>query len=904
MADKTINDFGVITTTGTDHLIAQTAGSVTGKMPVTQLEIWLDYYRKTAYVSLSTGAPDAGKPIVLDGSGQIHSSMLGGADLPTVLSAGNTTGGTDIVISSGDELTNEVDTDLNVSVATAGAGLAGKHLRISAGSGGTGVTVGGNILASPGAGVGGGADGTFRILGDGDVTGDLNVGGKLTVAGLIDPTGLVLEEASAPATGATEGAIFVDTADSKLKFRAKNNATVEDVVVGSGGGGATSTAMATVDPTSSDAVDDNDLTTAFVTIQGGVDALVAGTGGVVYVYPGVYDETIYILSNRPISIVGLPGPSQELSDRCVIRNTAAKPAVVISEATQVSLDALFALGSWSSYNANWGTLVYGGNIPSSVEIANMTIDPPGGQVAIFVGGTQANSTLLNTGLEVNSCFISGMFCRTAGKVHLDDVKSDYVTFWYNTGEIEIQNGWAFSHQIHYLAGSYEEPSGGMVGFNAAFWHVNGNIEWSGTQSAGPHSGNADGFFHNVYIRGGMSWVAAALGMEIYMTDSHIESSSGGAIQPASQVEVHFTNVWIETTFYVFAGGPACTFTGGGWKNPPGIDPDPGNRLTVTKEDDAWFYYNAAKATPVGADWFLVHDSADSDKLKRVDIGNLPSGGASVFEVDTTPTPDEIQPLLANKGASFVVGSQDTEDTGVSADDSRMFYHKGDRSFRAGRALGTEWDSANRGNESAAFGLNPTASGTQSFAAGANVEAQAAGSQSLGNYTRVTGSDATGGTAKGNYSNSYLRGQNAHSSDAFSSVVGSAQYSRVTLVAETVGATTEEMFLDALGTKSMGVPNNVSWAFEMLFVARQVASSGSGTVGNSAAYKAAGCVRNVGGTVTLVGAVTYTTFAEDDVSWPTPVVDVTATRLRTRATGVADQRIRWVAAVHLTEVFNG
>jgi len=293
----------------------------------------------------------------------------------------------------------------------------------------------------------------------------------------------------------------------------------------------------------------------------------------------------------------------------------------------------------------------------------------------------------------------------------------------------------------------------------------------------------------------------------------------------------------------------------------------------------------------------------TDAAVRLTYNNatLPTGGG-VFEVDTTPTPDEIQPLIAYKDASFVVGSQSTEDTGTAADDSRMFFHKGDYSFRAGRVLATQWDSANRGNESAAFGFNTTASGTQSFASGSNVTASAAGSQAWGNNSTVSSTNAVGGVAEGNYAKSYLRGQVAHASDRFQ-IAGDGQYSRVVLTEITIGATTVEMYLDLANTQLMNVPTNMSWAFEMLFVARQ-SGGGGGTIGNSAAYKAIGCLRDVGGTTTLVGSVTYTTVATDDATWPTPVVDVTGTRLRVRVTGVANQNIKWVAAVHLTEVFQG
>jgi hypothetical protein len=91
----------------------------------------------------------------------------GGGTLAAVLAAGNTTGGTDIVISSGDA----------IDAANNGAG-AGFELQIIGSDGGGGLFVGGNVRITPGQGSGGGADGEVIVDGDGTVTGDLTVTGS------------------------------------------------------------------------------------------------------------------------------------------------------------------------------------------------------------------------------------------------------------------------------------------------------------------------------------------------------------------------------------------------------------------------------------------------------------------------------------------------------------------------------------------------------------------------------------------------------------------------------------------------------------------------------------------------------------------------------------------------------
>jgi hypothetical protein len=621
MADKTINDFGVISTSGTDHILAQTAGNVTGKQPISQLETWLDYYRKTAYVSLSTGVPDAGKPIVLDGSGKIHSSMLGITDLSTVLSTGNTTGGTDIEVSSGDEIVCEVGTDLNVSVPTAGAGNPGTHLRLSAGSGGTGTTIGGNILMSPGAGSGGGADGVVRVLGDGDVTGDLNVSGKLTVVGLIDPVGLVLEEAAAPSTGATEGAIFVDTADSKLKFRAKNDAVVEEIVVGVGG--ATSTAMARVDPTSSDAVDDNDLTTAMVTVQGGVDAVVNAGGGTVYVLPGTYTETVYIRKTEKVSIVGVDdGGFQYGSGSVQIRGVAGKPSIVVSEATQASLDALFALGA-PNYDTNYvATLVSdsGAGIPQEVRLENLYLWPTDGtEYSLVVAGVDSASTMLdNEGLTVKNCqVLRGHYTRLTNYIAFEQcvlgTGGGGIKPWlFNVGRCDYHmTTFTNSVEVTYDTGE-NEPTEGNEGHHFTYCKRT-SISGFGLST------------------NGTGWVNTALACQfanVIARDTSRISLYNCDISSVSSAEV---GAKIDARGCTFAndidfngGSLLCTFEDCHVNSLTNVS---SSRLALVMMDGE-FDLQTEKVTPVSADLLLVEDSAAGYVKKKVQVGNLPGGGGA------------------------------------------------------------------------------------------------------------------------------------------------------------------------------------------------------------------------------------------------------------------------------------
>jgi hypothetical protein len=141
----------------------------------------------------------------------------GGEDLAATLALGNTTGGTDLVLSDGDVLRGE-----------SGVGIAG-DVTLRGGTSSTGSVDGGDFVLIPGAGIGGNPDGVLVLKDAAEVNEvafktigpeQLRIGttlpfeydgvtGKLTIPGIIDPTAIVFEEADAPATGSTEGAVFV-----------------------------------------------------------------------------------------------------------------------------------------------------------------------------------------------------------------------------------------------------------------------------------------------------------------------------------------------------------------------------------------------------------------------------------------------------------------------------------------------------------------------------------------------------------------------------------------------------------------------------------------------------------------------------------------------------------------------
>ncbi|MCX8155410.1 MAG: hypothetical protein N3J91_02960 [Verrucomicrobiae bacterium] len=125
--------------------------------------------------------------------------------------------------------------------------------------------------------------------------------------------------------------------------------------------------------------------------------------------------------------------------------------------------------------------------------------------------------------------------------------------------------------------------------------------------------------------------------------------------------------------------------------------------------------------------------------------------------------------------------------------------------------------------------------------------------------------------------------------------GDAQSSLYVLRRTTTNAATLELFLDGR-TQRMLVPTNGTWSFQIMIAARNNA-------GGSAGFRLEGVIKNVAGTVSLVGTPSVTALGSDITGIPNPQVaaDNTNKALILRVTGLAGQRIKWVARVQTTEL---
>jgi len=189
-----------------------------------------------------------------------------------------------------------------------------------------------------------------------------------------------------------------------------------------------------------------------------------------------------------------------------------------------------------------------------------------------------------------------------------------------------------------------------------------------------------------------------------------------------------------------------------------------------------------------------------------------------------------------------------------------------------------------GNNSVAIGQGQTASGQDSIVVGG------------ANNT----ASATYSFAQGNRAVASSYGQASQASGRFTAD-GDAQTSVLVLRTQTINtATVTEMFLDGVGgTQRMVLPNDTTWGFRILVAARE-----TGADNFSAIYSFVGGIdRNASAASTaIVGTVSKTVVAEDDVDWDCNVnADTTNGSLRIQVTGEVGDDINWVARVERVEV---
>jgi len=148
----------------------------------------------------------------------------------------------------------------------------------------------------------------------------------------------------------------------------------------------------------------------------------------------------------------------------------------------------------------------------------------------------------------------------------------------------------------------------------------------------------------------------------------------------------------------------------------------------------------------------------------------PAGQGGAFQTSGNVTSNSPGDLADD---DFVFGSDQLDDDGNSDHGRRFFFDKSKGAFRAGRALGTQWDDANVGTTSTALGYSTTASGFSSTAMGYATTASGDSSTAMGNFTTASNNNSTAmgsfTTASGKYSTAM--GRSSMASGRYSTAMG-------------------------------------------------------------------------------------------------------------------------------------
>lgn len=192
------------------------------------------------------------------------------------------------------------------------------------------------------------------------------------------------------------------------------------------------------------------------------------------------------------------------------------------------------------------------------------------------------------------------------------------------------------------------------------------------------------------------------------------------------------------------------------------------------------------------------------------------------------------------------------------------------------------------------GEDNIASGQDSTVSGGDENVASATSSCVGGGSDNTASGVSSSIPGGQQALADKHGQHSRSAGQFASK-GDAQVSEFILRIGTTDATPTELKLDGVTASSrMVIPNNTSWVFRIMLVARR-------STGTTSIYEAIGQIENTAGTVTAT-AVTVTE-VNDGIGLPATPVAVTAddpnNALIITVTGIV-ANIRWVAAVRVVE----
>lgn len=199
----------------------------------------------------------------------------------------------------------------------------------------------------------------------------------------------------------------------------------------------------------------------------------------------------------------------------------------------------------------------------------------------------------------------------------------------------------------------------------------------------------------------------------------------------------------------------------------------------------------------------------------------------------------------------------------------------------------------------AGGVGNTASGSVATVGGGTSNFASGERAAIAGGFANTASGAFSSVPGGYYTSASHYGEMAYASGFFfPGASGNAQTSTYVLRNTTADATPTELFLDGSAVR-LTIPISRVVTFDILVVGVNISG---GSAGNSAGYRLAGAIKNIGGATTFIGTPNQTVFGEDNASWDATVVaDNTNDALVVQVTGAGTANIRWVASVRTVEV---
>ena len=179
-------------------------------------------------------------------------------------------------------------------------------------------------------------------------------------------------------------------------------------------------------------------------------------------------------------------------------------------------------------------------------------------------------------------------------------------------------------------------------------------------------------------------------------------------------------------------------------------------LIFQTDGTAGFYYNSG--TPASPNWLqlsstIITNLSDADNDTKIqveesadeDIIRFDIGGSEKMIIDNSGNMGiGVSTVLAKlhvKDGSLLLNGT-TGNTPISGASTRMMWIPSKKAFRAGSVNGTQWDNANIGDFSIAFGENTTANGYLSTAFGSGTTSNSYATTAMGLNTTASSSMAT------------------------------------------------------------------------------------------------------------------------------------------------------------------